>query len=278
MQFTLSCQERFTLRYLSSRALAERLERWSTRLLRPVRFASAQRLFRGLSGRSRVYVQVVLPDHGAASRGIVVVQERKRLSVVIVSYRQPDPLACLLYAFASQTLQTVELVVLHDGPDQATRFVVEHFSATHPSMPCRYIETANRHNDYGHTLRRIGLEQASGDYVLLTNGDNYYAARFVEYLFAAIDQHDLDVVVFNMIHSHAGPGGVPVDSYNPFYCEPIRHSIDIGALVARTAVARQAGFRDISHDGDATYVEDVVVGGTGSLRIGKLDKTLLVHN
>jgi hypothetical protein len=233
------------------------------------------RLVAGRSGRLIQLVRTDPRDPGVDSRGVVRIADDKRLSIVIVSYRQPDQLSCLLHAFACQTLQNFEILVLHDGADAPTRNVVERFAAEHPLVPCRYIETSQRFNDYGHSLRQIGINEARHEYILITNGDNYYAARFVEFIFAAIDDQALDAVVFDMVHSHF--------SYAPFSTAPLRWgkqrwAIDMGAIVVRTDMARSVGFRDKTYQGDASYVEDLLGSETGPRKVGKLQRTLFVHN
>ena len=104
----------------------------------------------------------------------------------------------------------------------------------------------------------MGIATASGDYLVLTNDDNYYVPKFIENRHRADpeDRHP-DVVYFDMIHSHNKPGGRQQTPYCLFKTEYKRQNIDMGAAVVRTELARIAGFRDKSHDGDATYFEEV---------------------
>ena len=58
---------------------------------------------------------------------------------------------------------------------------MEEFQNRYPqkiSFQCTKI----RFNDYGHSLRQIGRKNASGDYVLFTNADNYYIPETVRYI------------------------------------------------------------------------------------------------
>ena len=59
---------------------------------------------------------------------------------------------------------------------------------------------------------------------------------------------------------------------------PRKLMIDIGCFIVRTALAKQVGFRDKTHNGDGTYVEDIVSRFGQTMRIGKLNKVLFVHN
>ena len=87
-----------------------------------------------------------------------------------------------------------------------------------------------------------------------------------------------DVVMFDMIHSHDRPGGRPIPAYSYFDTRFARLNIDIGAAIVRGPLARAAGFRDHTHDGDATYFEDVARARGGPLALCKVHRVLFVHN
>lgn len=202
----------------------------------------------------------------------------KELTVICVAYKRYKNIPVLIHALLAQTLQNFELLIIHDGPDAAMEKLLAPYRDAHPGV-IDFMFSETRFNDYGHSLRDIGLKRAAGDYVLLTNDDNYYAPKFLEYMFAPVRTMDTppDIVMCDMIHSHNKPGGRKQAPYNFFETKPERLSIDIGCFMARTALARQAGFRDKTHDGDATYFEDVV-RAAGNPKIVKVPHVLFVHN
>ena len=233
-------------------------------------------LFTWAYGSRLTFIPITeFPSEGV-SRWARVETAEGRLTIVVVTYRQPAALECLLSSLCCQTLQNFEVLVIHDGPDAETREVVERFAAR--SMRYRYMETPTRFNDYGHSLRAIGIEAATGDFLLIANGDNYYTPRFTEFVFEAVARHDLDVALWNFVHSHNRPGGLNLKSYSPFDVYPARLMCDIGSVLVRTELAKKVGFADRSHDADATYLEDLLALPGVSLRIGKIEKTLMVHN
>jgi len=203
-------------------------------------------------------------------------RENTRLTVVVAAYHQVTELDCLLKSFACQTLQNFKVIVIHDGQHDETREVVKQNSLKFPGL-FEYMETKERHNDYGHSLRSMGIEWAQTEFVMLTNGDNYYAPRFVEFMFEAIDRGSLDVVLCDMVHSHLNPGYSIQRSYRFFRTRPFRHCVDIGSFIAKSEKSKKVGFRDKRADGDATYFEDIL-GKTGPTTVGKVNKVLMVHN
>jgi glycosyltransferase involved in cell wall biosynthesis len=239
----------------------------------------AAALFRQLFGRVYRGIEFFAGEDFAAEhapRWAQVEVDPIALTIVVVTYRQPLALDCLLASLRCQTLQNFEVLVIHDGEDAETRAVVERFSAS--SSRYRYLETAVRYNDWGHSLREIGIGEATGSHLLITNGDNYYSPRFLEFVFEAIERLQLDIALWDMVHSYHRPGRISLRCYQAFRVYPVRWMVDIGAFVVRTELARRAGFPDKTHNGDATYLEALLALPGEPLRVGKIEKTLTVHN
>ncbi|MBL8644076.1 MAG: glycosyltransferase family 2 protein [Rhodospirillaceae bacterium] len=202
----------------------------------------------------------------------------KEITVICVAYRRYQNIPVLIHAFLAQTLQNFRLIVIHDGYDAEMDNLLKPYQAAHPDVfSYRFSET--RFGDYGHSLRDMGIKMADTEYILLTNDDNYYCPKFLEYMFTPMRQWPAppDIVMCDMIHSHNRPGGRPQAPYNFFETKPARFSVDMGCFIARTALAKQVGFRDKTHDGDATYFEDLLKAA-GNAKIAKIPHVLFVHN
>jgi glycosyltransferase involved in cell wall biosynthesis len=199
------------------------------------------------------------------------------IEVVCVAYKRYGPLKVLVQSFLNQTAPNWKLTVIHDGADAEFDRIMAALAAEAPDK-IKWRATGQRYNDYGHSLRDLGLKDADSDYVLVTNDDNYYIPRFIEILTEAIQKSGADAVYFDMIHSHNKPGGRPQPSYCLFETDYKRHSIDMGAAVVRTELAKAAGFRDKTHDGDATYFEDVAKAKGKGFKTYKVPRVMLVHN
>jgi len=203
----------------------------------------------------------------------------KELTVICVAYKRYRNLPVLIHSFLAQTLQNFRLIVIHDGPDDQMAALLAPYRDQHPGV-FDFCFSARRHNDYGHSLRDMGIQLADTEYLLITNDDNYYAPRFLEFMFMPVHQQPDDppeIVFCDMIHSHLNPGVRQQLPYNPFETRPERNHIDMGCFIAKTTLAKQVGFRDKGFAGDATYFEDLVAAAA-SPRIVKIPMTLFVHN
>lgn len=205
-----------------------------------------------------------------------LVMNPSELTIICVSYRRYKEIPVLIHSFLAQTVQNFKLIVLHDGYDKEMYHLLSEFKERNPGV-VDFLFSDERYDDWGHTLRDIGIKMVDTEYLLITNDDNYYCPVFIENMFAAIKSYQADIVLCDMIHSHNQPGGRQQHPYSLFQTAPQRCSIDIGCFIVRTELAKHAGFRDKGHDGDATYFEDLI-NLKEDVRISKVNQVLFVHN
>lgn len=206
--------------------------------------------------------------------------EKKILTIICVTYKRQEALLILIHSLLAQSLMNFKLIIIHDGYDKLTDELLEPYKSKYSDF-FDYFFTDTRFNDYGHSLRDMGIKMADTEYILITNDDNYYAPKFVEYMFSSINldneyKHP-DIIFCDMIHSHNNPGLRNQLPYNYFVTEPMRYFIDIGCFIAKTELAKKVGFRDKSFTGDATYFEDIV-SSVKKPFILKIPMVLLMHN
>ncbi len=199
------------------------------------------------------------------------------LTIVCVAYKAHQETLTFVHSILNQKHQNFKLIVIHDGFDKKTEELLEPIAKENPDT-FELVFTNKRYNDYGHSLREIGIKRASTKYILITNHDNYYNPHFTQYMLSQeVVKTDPDLIICNMTHGHIGAGITNNPKCDNFKTLPIRDFIDIGCFIAKTKNAKAVGFRDKSFAGDATYFEDLL-----SLKnkpsIIKLETTLLVHN
>lgn len=201
-----------------------------------------------------------------------------KIHVIAVAFEKFGQLKVFVQSWINQNKSNWILTVIHDGPNDEFDSIMGEYKQQMPNN-IEYFNTDIRFNDYGHSLREIGLKDIKGDYVLLTNADNYFIPRAVEFLCEPLVEHQLDAVIFDMVHSHNLPGMKNLPAYSFFETSLERNSIDMSAAIVKSDLAKKVGFRDKTFAGDATYFEDLISAKLPeSLQYAKIHRVLFVHN
>lgn len=188
--------------------------------------------------------------------------------IFIAPVYEYDPI--LVPALQLQGHQDWQLLLIHDGPNH--QGLSERLrSLADPRV--RYYETPERINDWGHSLRALALENIAeepieGDYVVITNGDNYYCPGFTEQMLAAFDG-DTVAVYCRMSHNHRRWALIDSRLEHQF--------IDCGCIMVRRTAALDVGWRSREHAADWEFVRDLLAR-YGQERFRKLETVLFVHN
>ena len=200
------------------------------------------------------------------------------IHVIAVAFEKFGQMKVFVQSWINQGSDNWILTVIHDGPNDEFELIMAEYKRQAPSRI--FFEcTEKRYNDYGHTLRDFGLKNILGDYVLLSNADNYFIPRAVEFMNQAMIVQDADVILFDMIHSHERPGGRNLPAYSFFETSYAPGSIDVSAALVKAELASAVGFPDKGHDGDATYFLRInSFKSPKNLIITKMLRVLFVHN
>lgn len=188
----------------------------------------------------------------------------KKVTIICCAYNRPVQAALIAYCFLAQTYPNWELHIIHDGKNDEVMDALAHIDST----KIFYHETKERYNDFGHSIRDIGLQYAHGDYILWTNEDNYYAPVFLEKMIAAITKDDFDFAYCDMVHSH--------QDYRFFPTTPKLGLIDMGAFIVKESIAKEIGFPDRDYCADGRFVDRVMA--RQGIRAIKVESVLFVHN
>jgi Glycosyl transferase family 2 len=189
------------------------------------------------------------------------------MTIVCVAYKRPREVNVLIHSLLCQTSQDWDLHMIHDGPDPEMEHIFETYQELIGEDRFRYTMTGERYNDFGHSLRAIGIDEAKGKYILITNDDNYYMPIAVDTMLYRLNE-GFDGVIFDMIHNYF--------NYTLFVTEPRKMRADIGSVATHTRHARTVGWRDKTHAGDGTYIDDLTK--IPDFQWMKVPQVLFVHN
>lgn len=183
---------------------------------------------------------------------------------IIPTYNRYKLLKCTVSSIVAQNVINWKCTVVVDGMEDSNILqILKEFD----DERIDFLFTGTRYNDWGHTPREIGKQQANSHYVIMTGDDNYYTPNFVKELgIAAIGSPGM--VYWDMVHSHY--------NYQYFKCSPSYNQIDMGAFATRTDLAKQIKL-GVDFAADGTYVENFKKKFPNE-KIVKINKVLFVHN
>ncbi len=115
------------------------------------------------------------------------IEPKPFFSVIVVHYEgsvsRAEAIRCLQSLY-HQKYHNFEILLLHDGP-RSLPWETDEFSP--PSeIRIKTHSTMERANDYGHSLRDLGIRMARGQYILITNADNYHYTNMLLELYREI--------------------------------------------------------------------------------------------
>jgi glycosyltransferase involved in cell wall biosynthesis len=191
-----------------------------------------------------------------------------RFSIIIPHYdnavSDADLSRCLL-SLANQTFRDFEVLLFHDGPPSRP-------SVDPPDNLPNYRPrcTDVRANDYGHSLRDVGIRLAKGDYIVHLNADNLLYPDALEELDRVSRRDEVEtaslplrtnpaLLVFPIVmRGVVGTClGHYIRTFNPEHtiiltgCPPVRANIDCMQLVMRRELWLSfGGWYDKSRDSD----------------------------
>lgn len=192
--------------------------------------------------------------------------------MVVASYltdepRRVDSLMGLLYAFRAQSWAGWEAVVVHDGPWPTAPGVdpVRQLASQDPRI--RLLASESRAGKFGHPNRNMGIAAARGNWLGLTNDDNYYAPAYFQWLIQEALRQRADFVYSDCVHSHR--------DWAHMVTRPRYRHLDLGGWLARTKVVRQVRFDKHTFNGDGDFINRLVARAG---RTAKVNAALFVHN
>lgn len=203
----------------------------------------------------------------------------KKILIIVSTYEQYKEIQILINSLLIQTDPDWHIVVINDGEDEKKREIIWNLQKGYENK-FEYYETAERENCFGHNTREEGLKHFTeyGDYVLITNGDNYYVPILIESLKHEISENT-GMVYFDMVHSHDRPDSSSKSTYGFFETHLEACRIDVGAFIVRSDIAKLVGFKWRHSEGDANYMINCVKECVErNLKIKKINKVLFVHN
>jgi len=169
----------------------------------------------------------------------------------------PDRLRLFLLCMKRQRHENWEAVAVTDGPNpDAARLVAELNDSR-----IRLIQTETPLGLWGHPYRQLGLDACRGEFIGMSNDDNYYVPGYLEQMLYAIE--DADFAQCAMTHSYRAWGTRDLGT-------------DLGCWIARASLVRQVPWPGTHFPADEDYIK--ALKALANDRVATVNRPLFVHN
>lgn len=129
----------------------------------------------------------------------------------------------------------------------------------------------------GHHTRAAGIEAASGDWIVLTNADNYFVSgwrcSFENALAGSdFDEEEIGLVWWSCVHN--------AWRWNTHgSCKLKRGFIDLSCVAVRAHIAKEVGFPFRDYEGDWSWIESCLKKvDEQEMVVEQIKQVLVVHN
>jgi hypothetical protein len=159
-------------------------------------------------------------------------------------------------------------IVADCPPDEiqdAMRTIVEFFNDDRIKLTI----LPERYNDWGHTPRQYGLDNATEEWVCMTGEDNYYTPEFVDTMLKEGKDHHF--VYCDMVHNWIRQDYIPIKTRLEL------GRIDIGCFMVKTNMGNKLQLKKEHEWADWYFVQDFE-NKYKVAKYKKVNKILYVHN
>lgn len=110
------------------------------------------------------------------------------VTIIIPVYNVSNYLPRLMETALSQTHRELEILLIDDGSTDPSGNICDEYSAKDSR-----VKAIHKCNSGVADARNTGIEKASGEYIVFTDGDDYLAEDYVEYLLKLCTDNDADI-------------------------------------------------------------------------------------
>ncbi len=115
-----------------------------------------------------------------------------RFSVVVPVYNVEKYLRACLDSVVNQDFSDYELILVNDGSTDNSHKIIQEYANKYS-----FIKTITQNNSGSVATRKRGLEQATGEYVLILDSDDFLEIGLLNRLDKIIDKYQPDVIKLN---------------------------------------------------------------------------------
>jgi len=191
------------------------------------------------------------------------------IEFIIPTYNRVDHLITLVGSLMAQSNPNWKAHIIADCPSDDIQNRIKRVVDFFNDKRIKLTILPERYNDWGHTPRQYGLNNATEEWVLMTGEDNYYVPEFVDLML--VEGKNQHFVYCNMVHNWVDRDYIAVNTKLNL------GAIDIGCFIVKRNMAQKIKLRVNEEWADWYFVEEFM-NKFKHANFKKVNKVLYVHN
>ena len=152
----------------------------------------------------------------------------EKVSIIVAIYKSEKFLPKLLDSIVNQTWQNLEILLMDDGSPDNSSVICDQYASKDDR-----IHVVHRKNGGACAARNDGLSRATGEYILIVDGDDWLENDYVEYLMNLVHTTGADMAMSDHIFTTRDRNQIEKDSiegYTPeeAFCTIVYPRMPIG--------------------------------------------------
>lgn len=119
-----------------------------------------------------------------------------RFSVLIPVYNVEQYLRQCIDSIINQHYHDYEVIIVDDGSTDNSGKICDEYEQAYPNI----VRVIHKQNQGLISARRVGIQQAKGDYCIFVDSDDYVSENLFSELSLFIDSHDVDMVIYSFTY------------------------------------------------------------------------------
>lgn len=118
-----------------------------------------------------------------------------KVSIIVPIYNVQDYLHECVDSLRSQTFEDIQIILVDDGSTDNSGQIIDAFAAQDARIVALHKENGGQSS-----ARNLGIQHATGEYILYVDGDDYILPETVEKLYAVAKENDADIVQGDLLN------------------------------------------------------------------------------
>ena len=193
-----------------------------------------------------------------------------KVSIIVPIYNSSKYLNKCIDSLLNQTLKDIEIILLNDGSTDKSEDIIKEYQ----DKRIKYIKKDN--TGIGKT-RNMGLDIATGEYIMFIDSDDYIALDCAYKMYNKAEKDKCDIVISDYFEDHDGK--IEVIKYPSFNDSSLKdnpsilNKVNLGPCnkIYKSSLLKKIRFEENLKYEDAPFVVRALVNAN---KIGKIDEAL----